>query len=456
MYSNCRVILIVILIIFSSGCAGSGRVPGLPAPDTMAERYGPFQPEASAGPDDIEPVGVLSFEKALGRALIFNPELRAFSWKVRAAGARELQASLWSNPELEVEFDEVGGRGELSGFDGAEMRFLLSHRIELGGKRGSRTEAASLEGEAAARSFEAKRLSVYAEVVRRFAAALAAQEYLQLNRELLDVAEEMEEIVARRVEAGRDAQLEKTRAGVVLANMRIRERAAGRELQLARKKLAAMWGSSECRFDRVEGDLAELLPVPSTEELAPLLKSNPLLAQAELEHQRRGALLNLEKAMAIPDITVSGGIKRFNETELDLWVLGVSVPIPLFDRNQGGKLEAAAELEKSREELAEVRSRLSLELEEARSLLAGSYEEAVELRENVLAGAEKVYLAAGRSYRQGKTDYLNVLDAQRTMFQIRKRYIETLAEYHSTRADLERLTGGPLDTFEPVNQGEMR
>jgi len=417
MYSNCRVILILILILSATGCAGSGRGPELPAMDTMAERYGAFQPEASAGPDDIEPVGVLSFEKALGRALMFNPELRAFSWKVRAAGARELQASLWSNPELEIEFDEVGGRGELSGFDGAEMKFLLSHRIELGGKRGSRTEAASLEGEAAARSFEAKSLSVYAEVVRRFTAALATQEYLQLNRELLDVAEEMEEIVARRVEAGRDAQLEKTRAGVVLANMRIRERAAGRELQLARKRLAAMWGSGECRFDRVEGDLDDLLPVPSAEEIAPLLESNPILAQAELEHQRRGALLNLEKAMAIPDITVSGGIKRFNETEMDLWVLGVSVPIPMFDRNQGGKLEAAAELEKSREELAAVRSRLALELEEARSVLAGSYEEAVELRENVLAGAEKVYMAAGRSYRQGKTDYLNVLDAQRTMFE---------------------------------------
>jgi len=456
MYSNCRVILILILILSATGCAGSGRGPELTGTDAMAEPYGSLEPEAAAGPDDIEPVDVLSFEKALGRAFIFNPELQAFSWNVQAAGARALQASLWSNPELEIEFDEVGGRGELNGFDGAEMKFLLSHRIELGGKRGSRAEAASLEGETAARSYEAKQLSVYSEVVRRFTAALAAQEYLRLNREILDVAEEMAEMVARRVEAGRDAQLEKTRAGVVLSNMRIRERAAGRELQLARKRLAAMWGSSECRFGRVEGDLAELLPVPPLEDLAVLLESNPILAQAELEHQRRGALLNLENAMAIPDITVSGGIKRFNETEMDLWVLGVSVPIPMFDRNQGGKLEAAAELEKSREELAAVRSRLALELEEARSVLAGSYEEAVELRKNVLAGAEKVYLAAGRSYRQGKTDYLNVLDAQRTMFEIRKRYIDVLAEYHSARADLERLTGGFLDAFKPVNEGEMR
>ncbi len=456
MYSNCRVILILILIMSAGGCAGPGRDPGLPVTEVTANGYKAFEPEPAAGPAGIEPVDVLSFEEALDRALMFNPELRAFSWNVRAAGARALQASLWSNPEVEIEFDEVGGRGGLSGFEGAEVAFLLSHRIELGGKRGRRTEAACLESEAAARSFEAKRLSVYAEVVKRFAGALAAQEYLRLNRELLDVAEEMSEIVARRVEAGRDAELEKTRAEVVLSNMRIREKAAVRELRLARKRLSAMWGSSECRFDGVDGDLAELLPAPPLEDLAPLLDNNPLIVMAGLEHHRRKALLNLERALAIPDITVSGGIKRFNETGTDLWVLGFSVPIPLFNRNQGGRLAAAAELDRAREELGAARSRLTLELEEARSVLAGSYEEAVELREKVLAGAQKVYLAAGKSYRRGKTDYLNVLDAQRTMFQIRKRYIEILSEYHSARADLERITGGPLDPVKPVSEGEKR
>ncbi|MBD3179386.1 MAG: hypothetical protein GF417_07135 [Candidatus Latescibacteria bacterium] len=456
MYLHCRLALIFIAIAAMAGCAGSMVDSGLSESPPLPGGYTPFQRDSTGRSEAIRPVEALTLEEALSRAMIHNPALKAYSWNVRAADARRNQVSLWSNPELEVEFDEIGGRGELSGFDGAEMKFLLSHQVELGGKRGRRIEAASMGRKAAVEDYRRNRLLVHSEVVKRFTGVLAAQEYVQLTGELLDVAEEMAGSVAGRVEAGKDAELEKIRAGVFLSNMKIRQKSAERKLQLARKRLAAMWAQADGLFDTAKGELGDLAAVPAMEELVPLIDRNPRFVIAEVEYDRRRAMLNLEKAQSIPDITLSGGMKRFRETDMDLWVLGISVPIPLFNRNQGSRAEAVSELERAREELEAVRSRVRLELEEAWSALLGSYQEAVELRENVLAGADKVYLASVNSYRRGKTDYLHVLDAQRTMFEVRKRYIDILKEYHAARADLKSITGWPSEGFQTPGEGEMK
>jgi outer membrane protein TolC len=115
-----------------------------------------------------EPNGVLTLSQALALALMKNPELKSFSLQVRISQARELQASLWPNPELEVEVEEVGGTGRRSRFDAAETTIQLSQLIELGDKRTKRTRLASLEKELAGSDYEAKRLDVFTEVTKAF------------------------------------------------------------------------------------------------------------------------------------------------------------------------------------------------------------------------------------------------------------------------------------------------
>ena len=80
--------------------------------------------------------------------------------------------------------------------------------------------------------------------------------------------------------------------------------------------------------------------------------------------------------------------------------------------------------------------------------LSNSYAEAVELQNNILQGAETVFEASREGYSQGKLDYLNVLDAQRTLSEARAEYIEALAAYHNSRADVERLIGRELQSQE--------
>ena len=195
--------LVVLFALCVSGCMEPGSEVALPQPGPLGQQFSTFQPPARPmeTPDvqEIsEPTGDITLRQALALALMHNPELKAFSWDVRASQARQLQASLWPNPEIEVEVEEVGGTRQRSGFDTAETTIQLSQLIELGGKRSKRTKLASLEKELAGSDYEAKRLDVFTEVTSSFIEVLAAQHRLGLTNELLQLSEDLLDTVTKR------------------------------------------------------------------------------------------------------------------------------------------------------------------------------------------------------------------------------------------------------------------
>ena len=397
-------------------------------------------------PEIAEPNGVITLRQALALALMHNPELRAFSWEVRASEARALQASLLPNPEIEMEAEEVGGTGERSGFDGAETTIQLGQLIELAGKPSKRKRVAALESKLAGWDYEAKRLDVLTEVAHAFVEVLAAQERVTLAEELVQLSEQILNTVTQRVEAGKDSPVEKTKAQVALASARIVQKQAHQRLASAHKQLAATWGSISPVFKGATGQLDVTSPIPSETELRHLLAQNPDLARWAVEMQRRRAALELEKAKVFPDITLSGGMQRFNETDDNAVVFGLSIPVPLFDRNQGRILEAKYNLAKTRRQRRAVEANLYATLADAYQALSSAFIEVTGLKNEVLPGAQSAFDATRRGYRGGKFDYLMVLDAQRTFFYARARYIESLAAYHGARADVERLIGCAIDS----------
>lgn len=454
--------LTTLLTVIFSGCANDLDSSSRPVRPALGRKYETYQPprEARAVPSDVpepaEPSGVMTLPQALSLALMHNPELRAFSWEVRASEARALQASLWPNPELEVEVEEVGGTGERSGFRGAETTIQLSQFIELGDKRGRRMRLTSLENEVSRWDYEAKRLEVFTLVVKVFVETLAAQERLGLAEDMLRLSEELVGTVSQRVEAGKDSPLERTKAAVVLANTRIRHQQAMRNLEFARRQLAATWAGTAPRFEKVEGRLEPVWPVPEVDDLKDLIAENPDIVRSALAVDKQQAALELEKAKTIPDITLSGGIQRFEEADDNAVVFGLSVPLPTSDRNQGGRLEAAYNLARAKEEYRAARARIQTELADACRSASNAYTEAVELDRNVLQSAEKVFEASKEGYSQGKLDYLNLLDAQRTLFEARVRFIDALVSYHTARADVERLIGQDLDVVRNALQAKAR
>ncbi len=391
-----------------------------------------------------EPTGTLPLSRAMALALLNNPELRSFAWEVRAAEARALQASLLPNPGFGVEVENIGGSGELSGFDGAETTLSLSQAFLLGGKIQKRTHLASLERELSGFDYETKRIEVLTQVTKRFVDVLASQSHVEIAEEAHKLAAQVLDTVIKRIEAGDVSPVEKSRSSVIVSASRLALVRARRELQLSRTELAAMWSSTSPQFQAATGPFKTVHELPPVATLAQFVSQNPEIARWAVEMSKQHAAVQLAKAEAVPDVEVEAGLHHFNDVDDTAFVVGLSLPLPLFDRNQGGVLEARYNLKKAQQERRAAEVRVRAALSESYHELAATYAEATSLTHDVLPAARTSFEATREAFTQGKLGFLDVLDTQRTLIDIQSQQIEALASYHRALADVERLIGQRL------------
>jgi outer membrane protein, heavy metal efflux system len=447
----------VVFALAIPGCALPKWGSSLPQPRPLGSEYAMYAPTESDAPAGVsrtarsartDPTGDLSLREALGLALLRSPELASFAWSVRHAEAEQLQASLLPNPELEAEFENFGGTGDFRGTRGLETTVALSQLVELGGKRAKRMRIAELSSKLAGWDYEAKRLEVLTDVAGKYAALLASQRHVDLARENLKLAKAARSAVEKRISAGKSAPTEGLKADVEMATSGIAARRAERELVVARQQLASTWGAGRAVFDRAVGDLAKIAPLPGIDALTALLAQNPEIAQWEIQGAQRQAELQMARAGSIPDVTVGVGYRHFRETDDNdhAFLVTASIPLPLFDRNQGEISRARFGALKARADRDAAEVRLHAELTEAYQRLALAYDESRSLQDEVLPTAEKAYEAAQRSFREGKSDYLDLLDAQRTWASAQSEHVDALVGYHQARADVEAMVGQSIES----------
>lgn len=453
------ILLIISSVIALYGCSHQNNKAGLLDGKSLRQEtqteYLPENTKANVAPaaQPNEPTSTITLRDAVALALVNSPKLKAYSMEIRAAEARKLQAGLLPNPEIEMEVEGFGGTGERTSFDSSETTIQIGQLIELADKRSKRKHFATLEENLAELDFKSKRLDVMSDVAGAFVDVVAAQEQLSLSRELVNLSEKAYNTVAERVKAGQDSPIEETKAKIALSNTRIEFEMAGKKLVSARYQLAATWGSPNPTFEKAAGGFYDVLPVPSFEEQAGLISQNPDIARWPTEKNRRRAALELEKAKAVSDIKLGGGMQYFSEGDNSAFIVGLSIPFPLFDRNQGNIREAIYMLAKTEENRIAVETDLRAALAEASTELSSSFSEINIIRNDILPLAKSAFDAAGQGYRQGKFEYLVVLDAQRTFFEVRARYIKALADYHKTKADVERLVGRDIDSVQnPIEE----
>lgn len=403
-------------------------------------------PPATVSPKD--PTGTITLRNALELALTNNPELAAFSWEVRAADARALQASLWPNPSLETEVENVAGTGRTVGFQGAETTVGISQLIFTARKLKKRTQVARLGADLARREYETVRVDVFTQVAQAFIGVLAAQEQLSTTRQTYDLAQKVFDTICKQVEAGAVSPIEQTRARVELSTSRIDLEHAERALALARHALVATWGGKAALFAKVEGQFERMTELPPYDALDQLVQQNPDLARWAVEREERRAQLALAQAERYPDLTLGAGVRRLSEGDDTAAVFGFSLPLPLFNRNQGRISEAHANLAKAEHQQRFVEVSVHAALRQAYERLQAAYQEAQTLHAVTLPAAESAFEGTHQGYLEGKFDYLNVLDAQRTLFATRFRHLAALANYHRERAEVERLIAQPLADVE--------
>jgi cobalt-zinc-cadmium efflux system outer membrane protein len=354
---------------------------------------------------------------------------------------RVIQAGLSPNPEVEAETENFAGSGEYQGFNAAETKLYLSQLIELGGKRAKRSRYAMLERELAGWDYEVTRLNVLARTRLAFMNVLFSQERLSLQEELLQLADEVLQTTAARVKAGKISPMEEIKAEVDRSASVIDVKRARFDLKVARRKLSHAWGGTTPTFGEAEGRLVKLLPVPALAVLEKKVLQNPDVGRWTTAVERHRAGVDLEEANGIPDLTVKLGAKYHNDVDDTAFVVGLSIPIPIFDRNQGAALEARERLSKSKEESRAVWVRVVNRLAETYHDLSRAHMEATDLAGQVVPGAEAAFKASEEGFREGKFDYLDLLDAQRTLVSMKLRHLDALFEYQRSRTVIERLIG---------------
>ncbi len=385
--------------------------------------------------------GAITLDQALQFALSQNPDLQAFSYEVRAREAEVLQAGLVSNPQLHVQVENVTGSGDFNGFDQSETTVQLSQRLELGSKRGLRKSSANLSKEVAGWDYEVQRLEILARVSKAFTHVLKTQQKVLLVAEGVQLAKKFLSAVSERVTAGKVAAIEIIKAQVALANMRMEKERVQQELENARRRLSALWGNAKPRFESAQGDFFTISDKPPATELS----TNPRLSRSATALARRQAELDVENSKAIPDLTLSGGFRRLEQTDDNALVFGVTVPLNWFNRNQGGIAKARHRLSKAQEEKKAEALRIQGALFKAHSEVSFFHAKVTLIKAEVLPGAKKAFGAISEGYRFGKFGLLDVLDSQKTFFQAQSQYLDVLAEYHDAVADVKRLTGaGPF------------
>lgn len=423
-------------------CAALGSPAVAVGPDGGCAHGAPALPPAT---------GDLTLADALERSLRHHPDLVVAECAIAAAEGRVIQAGLRPNPEAGFEVENVAGSGRLRELESAETTLAIGQLVELGGKRAKRLALAGLERELAVWERERERLDVITATRQAFIDVLAAQARLALFEDLVGLAREVQRGVAARVDAGRVSPIEEARAQVAVSRAELdRSRARG-ELAAARRRLAARWGAEQAEFGNLLGDLRVLPAVPSLGALEAALESNPALARWRTEDERRRRALDLAEAEAVSDLTVSGGLRQFAESGDVGLVFGLAIPIPLFDRNQGTIAAARSELAATGAARQATRLRLLGAIYDGHQALAAAASEVEALHEEVLPLAGRVFEATTTGYEQGKFGYLDVLDAQRTLFEARSRELDALARYQAASADLERLIGLGLEDLAPAS-----
>lgn len=398
---------------------------------------GATEPESTSG-------APITLPEAVKRTLATHPDLAGFAFEVQAYEARGRQAALRSTPELDLLVEDIGGSGDRSGFDSAQTTLSLSQVIELGGKRDARGAVAKASLERQRTEHAARQLDIVAEVARRFVATLAQQSRVIAARETVTLAESTAAAVDRRVRAAAAPEAESARANVAVAEARLELEDALHDLATRRHALAAAIGVPEPDFGEAQGDLLAMPDAHAFDGLIAKLKASPDFLRFADEARLRDAELRLAERQRRADLRATLGVRRYEIGDDMGFVAGIGLPLFASKR-------AAPQIEIAQAERSRIESERETAFLKAQHQLYAQYQEMEHarhvsgvLRDEVLPQLQKALDKTRYAYERGRYSYLEWADAQQRLLAARTRLIDTAADFHNYRIDIERLTGESL------------
>jgi len=382
-----------------------------------------------ASPALAEPI---TLETAIERAIASQPRLAAAEARVAAADARTRQANVGPNPQVSLEVEDFAGSGPFRGLDSTQTTLALSQQLEIGGQRGARRAVAASERDVAALALLRESIDLIRDVELAFAELGAATDHAVLARDNAAQAASLANTARILVADGRDPPLRQLRAEAALAEARAAEAETFSLMLAARRNLAVLIGSDDPELTAVTG-----APQPRERTNDPaFIGIDERLAEAE--RQVAAARVTLARTAATPDVTVSGGLRRFNDGRDTALVAGVSLPIPIRDRNRGGIEAARADETAAEYQVQRVRAEARRDRAQAQMLVDAAETRLAALEGPGLAQAEEAVRLAQIGYNAGRFSLLELLDARGALTTARRSIIEARLDRARAIAALNR------------------
>jgi len=391
-----------------------------------------------------EQSATLTLRQALARALATNPRLTAAERDVGIAAGKKIQTGAVPNPELSFELDNAFGSGDYRGTRSAETTLQLSQLVELGGKRNARVAVGSAELDQAGWQRQATRLEVLSETATAYLTVLSAQRRIEILNEHVASLDRLTPLLQQRIDAGASSPAEILRAQVAADLTKVERERAKTNLATARRELAVLMGDASPRFGKLSGQLANVGRPASFRTILSAIESNPQLMRWTAVRAQRSAELLTARLKPIPDVRVSVGWRHYRDSGDSAVRLGVSIPLPVWDQNQGDIRAAEETLAKSNAEQAINKAALIAVAGRSYEVLTGALQELKLLRSSVLPNSRKAVQATEDGYAQGRFTLLDLLDAQSSLAQAAIREQEALQSFHTAVTTIEGLIGRPF------------
>jgi cobalt-zinc-cadmium efflux system outer membrane protein len=386
-------------------------------------------PEPLPKPDETaaEP-HTLTLAEAENLALAANPTLAEAAARVRAARGEQFQVGLPPNPIYGYSASEMGDEGRAG-----QQGLLVGQEFIRGNKLGLNRVVAGREADRLEQVFAAQQQRVLTDVRIAFFDAFLAQRRHVLAESLQTIGRQAVSTASALIEAqeGRRtdlllAEIEGQRANIDLAQ-------ADSAVRGAWRKLAAISGQNELEVRPLAADLDSLRwEINWNDTLADLLRSSPEVAEAIAEIERSRAALARARVEPIPDVTVQGIAQYDNATYDAIAGAQVTLPLPIWNRNQGGIAKANSELVVAQRRLDAVERRLQLELADEFQKYETSLARVDTIRNEILGRAQQNLNLATQGYQAGELAFLDFLTVQRTYFQVNLEYLTALGELNQS------------------------
>lgn len=448
-----------ILAVGAVGCASVADYQPPPVPTATARKPGPpvvhagFRESAGCGvvraegtvlpevpavpvvvPDVVPlPVGV---EDLVQVAVARNPRLARATFAIDAAQGRYVQAGLYPNPDLAVNWDEIGDR---TGAGGILNLPRFTQQIVTGRKLSLSQAIVANEVNQATIALMAERYAVIGSVRAAYYDLYALERKVVILDELVKLASDAVKNGQTLLDNKQIARLDLVQLEVERARFVAEAEAARREVPAVRKRLAAAVGDPRYAVAAVTGPFENVPQYDSDATLETVLATHPEIRTAKVDVERAQAAIRRAEVEPIPNVTFSTGYIRQYENKSHDFAMGLSAPVPVWNRNQGNIRAARAELGMAIQTVGRTENDLAERVATALRTYSAAVKRAEQYRIEILPRAEETYKLSLEAFKGGQFEYLRVVQAQRAVAEARLEYNRSLGEAWRAAADLSAL-----------------